>query len=224
MGIASRIDHTILKPTTTLADVEKCCAEAVQYGFAAVCIPPPFVRRCHAILSPTPVQVATVIGFPFGYSSMEAKVAESVLALVDGADELDMVINLIALREENWDYLDREVRLILEVVRSRQKKLKVIIESGILTTEEIIKCCQLYGAAGIDYLKTSTGYAEKGASVEAVQLMRTHLPSGIKIKASGGIRTFDFAKELVEAGADRLGCSASVAIVENDPSRVEGTY
>lgn len=224
MGIASRIDHTILKPTTTIAEVEQLCTEAVTYGFAAVCIPPPFVKRCKEILSPTPVQVATVIGFPFGYSAIEAKVAETVLAIVDGADEIDMVINLIALKGKDWDYLKREVLLLLEVVRSKSKVLKVIIESGILTREEIIHCCETYGEAGIDYLKTSTGYAEKGASVEAVQLMRSHLPSGIRIKASGGIRTFDFAQQLVAAGADRLGCSASVAIVQNDPGFVTGNY
>lgn len=224
MGIASRIDHTILKPTTSLAEVEQVCAEAVAYGFAAVCVPPPFVKRCKEILSGTPVNVATVIGFPFGYSAIEAKVAESVLALVDGADELDMVINLIALKGQDWDYLKKEVMLLLEVVRSRSRVLKVIIESGILTREEVIRCCEIYGDAGIDYLKTSTGYAEKGASVEAVQLMRSHLPSGIKIKASGGIRTFEFAQQLVDAGADRLGCSASVAIVKNDPGLVTGSY
>lgn len=224
MGIASRIDHTILKPTTTIAEVEQLCTEAVTYGFAAVCVPPPFVKRCKEILSPTSVQVATVIGFPFGYSAIEAKVAETVLAIVDGADEIDMVINLIALKGKDWDYLKREVLLLLEVVRSKSKVLKVIIESGILSQEEIIRCCEIYGEAGIDYLKTSTGYAEKGASVEAVQLMRTHLPSGIRIKASGGIRTFDFAQQLVAAGADRLGCSASVAIVQNDPGLVTGNY
>jgi len=217
MGIAGKIDHTILKPTTSLVEIEKLCSEAAAYGFATVCVPPPFVKRCKDILASTPVGVATVIGFPFGYSAIEAKIAESVLALVDGADELDMVINLVALKNGDWAYLEKEVRLILEVVRSKGKTLKVIIESGILTDEEIIKCCSLYGAAGIDYLKTSTGYAEKGASVAAVQLMRRHLPSGIKIKASGGIRNYDFAKELVDSGADRLGCSASVAIVEGEP-------
>ena len=216
MKIASYIDHTILKPTTTLSDVEKLCMEAGEYGFAAVCVPPPFVKRCHDILKSTSVKVATVIGFPFGYSAIEAKLAESVLAIVDGADELDMVINLIALKGNDWDYLEKEVKLILELVRNKNKVLKVIIESGVLTDEEIIRCCELYGAAGIDYLKTSTGYAERGATLEAVQLMRRYLPSGIRIKASGGIRTYEFAKQLVEAGADRLGCSSSVAIAKGE--------
>lgn len=175
--------------------------------------PPPFVKRARAILSPTQVKVATVIGFPFGYAATEAKLAETALAIVDGAHELDMVINLVALRMNDWNYLTREVQLMLNVVHEKGRILKVIIESGILTDEEIIKCCTVFGALGIDYLKTSTGYAEKGASVEAVQLMRKHLPSHVKIKASGGIRDYSFAKALIEAGADRLGCSASVAIV-----------
>jgi len=217
MNIASFIDHTVLKPTTTIEDAEKLCREAVEYGFAAVCIPPPFVKKVKMILDPTPVQVATVIGFPFGYSATEAKIAETVLAIVDGADELDMVINLVALRMSDWDFLTKEIRLVTEVVHNKGKIIKVIIESGILTNDEIIQCCQAFGALGIDLMKTSTGYAEKGATVEAVQLMRRHLPAAVKIKASGGIKTYAFAKQLVAAGAARLGCSASVQIVKEQP-------
>jgi len=218
MNIAGYIDHTILKPTTTLAEVEKLCGEAVKYGFAAVCVPPSFVKRADAILDPTEVKVATVVGFPFGYSATEAKLAETVLALVDGADEIDVVINLIALRMNDWDFLVKEVKLLAEVIHNKGKVFKLIVESGILSDNEIIECCEKLGNAGIDFMKTSTGYAEKGATVEAVQLMRKHLPSNIKIKASGGIRDFEFAKKLVDAGADRLGCSASVAIATGDPS------
>jgi len=148
----------------------------------------------------------------FGYSAIEAKIAEIVLALIDGADEVDIVINLIALKNNDWNYLANEINHIMPVIKQKEKTVKIIIESGILTDDEIIKCCQLYGAANIDYLKTSTGYAEKGASLHAVQLMRSNLPSHIQIKASGGIRDYDFAKQLIEAGATRLGCSASVAI------------
>jgi deoxyribose-phosphate aldolase len=216
MNIASYIDHTILKPTTTIADAEQLCREAVEYGFAAVCIPPPFVKRVKTILDPTTIKVATVIGFPFGYSATEAKIAETVLAIVDGADELDIVINLIALRMNDWAFLHKEVALATEVVHSKGKEIKLIIESGILTTEEIIKCCETFGPLGIDFMKTSTGYAEKGASIEAVQLMRSHLPPAVKIKASGGIKTYTFAKQLVAAGADRLGCSASVHIAKEE--------
>jgi deoxyribose-phosphate aldolase len=217
MNIASYIDHTILKPTATVADAEKLCREAVEYGFAAVCIPPPFVKRVKTILDPTPIKCATVIGFPFGYSATEAKIAETVLAIVDGADELDMVINLVALRMNDWDFLTKEIKLATEVVHNKGKIIKIIIESGILTSDEIIQCCNKFSPLGIDFMKTSTGYAEKGATVEAVQLMRTHLPSTVKIKASGGIKSYTFAEQLVKAGASRLGCSASVQIVKEQP-------
>ncbi|RFM29506.1 deoxyribose-phosphate aldolase [Deminuibacter soli] len=213
MQINQYIDHTILKPTTLIADIEKVCSDARHYKFAAVCVPPTFVRMAAGLLQNSGIKVATVIGFPFGYSAVEAKLAETVLAMVDGADELDIVINLIALKNNDWAYLANEINHLLPVIRSKEKVVKIIIESGILTDEEIIKCCELYGVGGVDFLKTSTGYAEKGASVHAVQLMRRHLPANVQIKASGGIKTYEFAAELVEAGATRLGCSASVAIV-----------
>lgn len=221
MKLNHLIDHTVLKPTTLLSDVEKCCQEAIEYGFAAVCIPPPFVKIAKNLLKDSPVKVATVIGFPFGYSAIEAKLAESVLAMVDGADELDVVINLIALKNQDWPYLASELNHLAPVIKKENKTLKIIIESGILTDEEIIKCCQLYGVAEIDYLKTSTGYAEKGASLHAVQLFKENLPGGIGIKASGGIRDYAFAKSLVQAGATRLGCSASVAIVSDPHNQVD---
>ena len=213
MNIATFIDHTVLKPTTTISDVKILCNEAIEYGFAAVCIPPPLVKNAKAYLRDTEVKTATVIGFPFGYSTAKAKIFETQQAIEDGADEMDVVINLIALRGKAWTYLESEIKYIVEAVHKNEKVLKVIIESGILTNEEIVQCCEIYAKAGVDFVKTSTGYAEKGASLEAVQLMRQTLPSSIRIKASGGIRTYDFAKQLIGAGADRLGCSASVAIM-----------
>jgi len=208
------IDHTILKPTTTLVEVEKICTEAIQYQFAAVCVPPLFVKKAKEILKNSTIKVATVIGFPFGYSAIEAKVAEIVLAIVDGADELDMVINISAIKNNDWNFIASEISTIIPIVKSKNKIIKVIIESGILTDNEIIKCCDIYGAAGVDYVKTSTGYAEKGATVHAVKLIRAHLADNVKIKASGGIKTYQFAKELIEVGATRLGCSSSVQIVK----------
>ena len=222
MNIASYIDHTILKPTTLLSDIEKLCEEAKQYGFAAVCVPPNFVRKACGCTAGSPVKVATVIGFPFGYAAIEAKIAEIILAIADGADELDVVINISAIKNNDWEYLANEINHILPVIRHKNKVVKIIIESGILTDDEIVKCCSLYGAAGIDYLKTSTGYAEKGASVEAVELFRKNLPATVHIKASGGIRDFAFASKLVEAGATRLGCSAGVAIVNGAPVTDQG--
>lgn len=213
MNIAHYIDHTVLKPTTLISDVEKICVEAIQYQFAAVCVPPLFVKKAVALLNGTAVKVATVIGFPFGYSAIEAKVAETILAIIDGADELDLVINISAIKNNDWQFLAGEINTILPIVRSKQKVIKIIIESGVLTDEEIITCCDLYGAAGVDFMKTSTGYAEKGASLHAVQLMRKHLADKIYIKASGGIKTYTFAKQLIDAGATRLGCSSSIQIV-----------
>lgn len=220
MNLSSYIDHTILHQATTMSEIEKLCEEAVVYGFAAVCIPPTYVKRAKELLAPVQIKVATVIGFPFGYSATEAKLAETILAMVDGADEIDMVINLIALRMNDWDFIVKEVKLICDVIHNKQKLVKVIIESGILTDDEVIKCCETIGKSGIDYMKTSTGYAKKGASVESVQLMRRHLPAQVKIKASGGIRDYNFAKSLIEAGADRLGCSASVAIIGGAPEGI----
>ncbi len=214
MGIEKYIDHTILKPTTTLGEIERVCSEAVKYQFAAVCIPPLFVRKTKEILNNSQIKVATVIGFPFGYNAIEAKVAEIVLAIVDGADELDMVINISAIKNTDWNFIANEINTIIPIIKSKHQIIKVIIESGILTDDEIIKCCDIYGAAGVDFVKTSTGYAETGATVHAVKLIRAHLADSVQIKASGGIRTFEFAKELIEAGATRLGCSSSVQIVK----------
>lgn len=217
MNLSPYIDHTVLKATTSLQDITRLCSEAALHNFAAVCVPPPYIKRAKVLLEPFPVKVATVVGFPFGYSATEAKLSETILALVDGADEIDMVINLIALRLGEWEYLAKEVSFVTEMVHKKNKTVKVIIESGVLSDEEIIQCCETFAPLNIDYMKTSTGYAEHGASVHAVLLMRQFLPPNIKIKASGGIRSYAFAKELVEAGAERLGCSASVAIIQEAP-------
>jgi len=216
LALNQYIDHTVLKPTTLVTDIEKLCKEAKQYQFAAVCVPPNFVKKAKSLVEGTSVKVATVIGFPFGYSAVESKIAEIVLAMVDGADELDVVINISAIKNADWVYLANEINHIMPVVKSKNKVIKIIIESGVLTDDEIIKCCELYGVAGIDYLKTSTGYAEKGATIEAVKLFRLHLPEQVQIKASGGIRDHVFAQQLIDAGATRLGCSAGVAIVEGE--------
>ena len=204
----------MLKPATTLAEIEKLCEEAMQYQFAAVCVPPLYVIKAKEFLSGSALKIATVIGFPFGYSAIEAKVAEIVLAIVDGVDELDMVINISAIKNNDWNFIANEINTIMPVIKSKNRVIKVIIESGILTDDEIIKCCDIYGVAGVDFVKTSTGYAEKGATIHAVKLIRAHLADNIQIKASGGIKTFQFAKDLIEAGATRLGCSSSVQIVQ----------
>lgn len=213
MSINKYIDHTILKPTCLVLDIEKLCAEAKQYDFAAVCVPPNFVKLAKEQVAGSDVKVATVIGFPFGYSATEAKIAEIILAMVDGADELDVVANISAIKNGDWSAIADEINHIMPIIRSKGKVVKIIIESGVLTDDEIIKCCDIYGIAGIDFLKTSTGYAEKGASVEAVALFRKHLPDAVHIKASGGIRDYATAKQMIDAGATRIGCSAGVTIV-----------
>jgi deoxyribose-phosphate aldolase len=218
MNIASYIDHTLLKPTCTIHDIKNLCEEALLHRFYAVCVPPPLVKTAKA----QGVTTATVIGFPFGYSIARAKLAEAQQAIQDGADELDVVINLVALKNKAWEYLKLEMESIVDIAHEAGKKVKVIIESGVLTNEEIVKCCEIYTSLGVDFLKTSTGYAEKSATVEAVQLMRAHLPSTIQIKASGGIRTYEQAVQMVQAGAARLGCSASVAIVNQQNSNTNG--
>jgi deoxyribose-phosphate aldolase len=222
MQINQYIDHTILKPTTLVADIEQLCAEAITHQFAAVCVPPNFVKKAKALTQNTGVNVATVVGFPFGYSAIESKLAEVLLAMVDGADELDIVVNISAIKNADWGFLANEINHLLPIIQQQNKVVKIIIESGVLTEDEIVKCCQLYGVAGVHYLKTSTGYAEKGATVEAVQLFRQYLPPHVQIKASGGIRDYAFAQQLIAAGATRLGCSASVGIVQGAAANNRG--
>ena len=222
MQLAPFIDHTFLKNTTTTADIDRLCREAAQYGFAAVCVPPYFVQDAKKLLSESGVKLATVVGFPFGYQHFKTKAEEARLALEEGADELDMVMNLAAFRSNDLAYVETEAKEISTLTQNAGKTLKVIIESGILSNEEIIKCCALYRHYPVQFLKTSTGFAEKSATVEAVRLMRQHLPETMQIKASGGIKTAAFAQELINAGATRLGCSASVAIVSGEAG--SGSY
>jgi deoxyribose-phosphate aldolase len=217
MNLAPFIDHTVLKNTTTTGDVSLLCSEAVQYHFAAVCVPPYFVLDAKKAVEGAAVKVATVIGFPFGYHHYKTKLQEAQSAINDGAEELDMVMNIAAFKSNDTAYVEAEIEAVSELTFKNKIGLKVIIESGVLTNEEIIKCSELYSHFPIQFLKTSTGFAEKNATVEVVQLMRKHLPAHIQIKASGGIRTYAFAKELIDAGATRLGCSASVPIIKGEP-------
>jgi deoxyribose-phosphate aldolase len=216
MPIAHFIDHTMLEPSTVLADIKKICDEAIAYGFAAVCIPPYFVHDARQAIGKGPVKVATVVGFPFGYSHYASKLKETEQAMEDGANEIDMVMNVTAFKSNDLAWLETEIKNIAAAVADKNAVLKVIIESGILTKEEIIKCCELYKHYPVHFLKTSTGYAEKGASIADVEIMRAHLPAHIQIKASGGIRDYAFASALIQAGATRLGCSASVEIVKEE--------
>lgn len=219
MNVASYIDHTILKPTTVLDDVQKLCYEAVEYKFAAVCVPPPFVRASREFLRGSNIKVATVIGFPFGYSIPKAKLIEVEYAVEDGADELDVMINISTVKSGLWSELEDEVKILLAPIHANNRKIKVIIESGVLTDDEIVTCCRIYGALGVDFVKTSTGYAETGATLKAMQLIKANLPSGVKIKASGGIRSYAEVRQFIEAGANRIGSSAGVIILKQQSEK-----
>lgn len=213
-SISSYIDHTLLSATATPAAIQRLCSEAIQFRFAAVCLPPYFVSMARKRIKNNEVKIATVIGFPFGYNTIESKKAEVINAIGSGADELDMVINIAALKSNNYPYLEQEIQSCLQPIRLHRKKIKIIIESGVLTPKEIIACCYFYAKFKVDFIKTSTGFAAKGADVATIKLMRENLPEEIQIKASGGIRTFTFAMDLIEAGANRIGTSSGLDILE----------
>ena len=215
MNIASITDHCILKPTTTITEVDQLCHEAKEYKFRAVCVPPLFVKRTKELLKNSSVKTATVVGFPFGYSAIEAKLAETVLAIVDGADEIEMVINICALKNADWQYLAKEINTILPVIKSKSRVIKVILEAGLLNESEIKTCCDVYGAAGVNIIKTSTGYAAEKISVDTIKLLRRHLADAIKINAGGFINSYDLAIQLITAGADGISSENSIEIVRS---------
>lgn len=214
INLASYIDHTALKQSTTASDIDRLCVEASSSDFIAVCVPPKYVAGAKRLLSNSKVKVATVISFPMGYNATHVKVKEIMDALLMGADELDMVIDLCALKSGDWQHLEKEIQLCLQPVVEAKKVMKLIVESGLLTKTELITCCELYRQYDIQFMKTSTGFSEAGASVSAVQIMREHLPETIGIKASGGIRTYAFTKELIDAGATRIGTSNGMQIMK----------
>lgn len=213
MKLAEYIDHTILRPDCTIESITKLCEEALQFSFYAVCVPPYFVSSAFRLLDDSPVKVSTVIGFPMGYSSTQAKVEEIKRAIVDGADELDVVCNICAVKSNNWNYVKSDIDAVTRIAHLRSRTVKIIFETGLLTQEEIQRLCEICRQVDVDFVKTSTGFNGAGATPELINLMKTHLPSKIKIKASGGIRTADDACRLIEAGAARIGCSSSVKIM-----------
>ena len=208
-NLASYIDHTLLKPTATKKDILQLCTEAKQYHFASVCVNPCWVKLCAETLKDSGVKICTVIGFPLGANTSEIKAQEAALAIKEGASEVDMVINIGALKEGNIDYVYQDILAVRKA--SEGKTLKVIIETSYLTDEEKKTVCRLCAKAGADFVKTSTGFSSAGATVEDVKLMKE--ASGIKVKASGGVRTKEDALKMIEAGASRLGASAGVKIV-----------
>ena len=215
-NIASYIDHTLLRPDADERMIVSLCAEAEKYAFAAVCIPPCFVKLAVKSLNSQNLKIATVIGFPFGYQTAEVKFFEAHKALTSGADEIDMVMNLAAFKSGHYEEVENEIGEMATLSHLKNGRLKVIIETALLSEEEIITACQLCTEAETDFVKTSTGFNGRGASVADVKLMRENLPESIRIKASGGIRELAFAKELIAAGADRIGTSSGIQLVKNE--------
>lgn len=211
MQINRYIDHTLLKPEATAEQVEKLCEEAIEYDFYSCCVNSSFVSQVAARLKGTEVKTCSVVGFPLGAMSKEAKLFETEQALKDGADEIDMVIHIGALKIGDAEYVEDEIRSIKEAVGDRI--LKVIIETCLLTDDEKKLACELSVKAGADFVKTSTGFAGGGAKVEDVKLMKDVVKDKAKVKASGGIHTREEALAMIEAGAERIGASAGIKIV-----------
>lgn len=213
MSIAKYIDHTILKPEATTEVVKSLCEEAKEYGFASVC-----VNACHAALvskelEGTEVKTCVVVGFPLGATTKEVKAFETTQAINDGANEIDMVINVGALKDKNYDLVKEDIKAVVDAAKNRAI-VKVIIETCLLTEEEKIKVCEISKEVGADFVKTSTGFSTGGATKEDIALMRKTVGKDIGVKASGGIRDYNTAMDMINAGASRIGASASIAIVK----------
>ena len=217
-NVAGMIDHTLLKQDATPAQIKVLCKEAKEYSFASVCINPCYVSLCSDLLKGTPVKVCTVIGFPLGTTTTEVKQFETEQAINSGADEVDMVINIGQLKEGNYDYVEKDVRAVVNIAKRRNVLTKVIIETALLTDEEKVKASLICKNAGADFVKTSTGFSTGGATVGDVALMKYVVGRNIGVKAAGGIRSREDADALIASGADRIGASASVKIVSGEVS------
>lgn len=213
INLSKYIDHTLLRPESQAEQFKQLCEEARKYNFASVCVPPNRVELAKSELENCDVDVCTVVGFPFGYNDTKEKMLETEQAIRNGASEIDMVIAIGQLKEGNFSYVKKDIQNVLEVCSAKEAILKVIVETALLNDDEKIRLYNICSEVGVDFVKTSTGYSTCGATISDVLLMRKTLPKEIKIKASGGIKTKEFALELINAGADRLGCSASVKIM-----------
>ncbi|AFS78267.1 deoxyribose-phosphate aldolase DeoC [Gottschalkia acidurici 9a] len=216
-NIAQFIDHTILKPDATKAMVKKVCDEAKKYNFASVCVNPYYIKYVSDELKESNVKVTSVIGFPLGSTSKDAKAFEAKKVLEDGANEIDMVINIGAIKDRCLDIVREDIQAIVDIVKDKAI-LKVIIETCLLTEDEKKIACEISKDCGVDFVKTSTGFSIGGATEEDVKLMKEIVGSNIGVKASGGIRTIEDAEKMIRAGATRIGASSSVSIVESAQS------
>lgn len=220
MKLNKYIDHTLLKPEATKEQIEKIIEEAKEYDFASVCVNPTWVKLATEELSGSDVKVCTVIGFPLGATTPEVKAFETKNAIENGADEIDMVINIGALKSGNLDLLEKDIQAVVEA--SGEKLVKVIIETCLLTDQEKVLACQISQKAGADFVKTSTGFSTGGATVEDVALMRQTVGPDMGVKASGGARSYDDAQAFIKAGATRIGASSGVAIMKGETA--SGNY
>lgn len=205
-------DHTVLKPEATESDVIKLCNEAKEYSFYAVCVNSCYVPLASEILEGTNVKIASVIGFPLGACSMDVKAFETEWACSEGAEEIDMVIHVGALKEKRYDYVRQDIATVVAVALEHDAIVKVILETCLLTDEEVVIACELAMEAGAAFVKTSTGFSKEGATAHHVALMKKTVGNDLQVKASGGIRDYAKTMEMIEAGADRIGASASVEI------------
>ncbi len=210
--LAVYIDHTVLKPEAAQNDVTKLCNEALEYKFASVCINPSYVKHAYSILKDSEVKVCTVVGFPLGATLPEVKAFEAVKAIENGATEVDMVINIGALKSGNLALVEEDIKAVVDACKEKAL-LKVIIETCLLTDEEKVIACELSKKAGADYVKTSTGFSTAGAKAEDIALMRKTVGEEMGVKASGGVKNLEIALKMIEAGASRIGASASISIV-----------
>ncbi len=206
------IDHTILKPEAREEDIRKLCSEAAEHSFYAVCVNSCYVSLSKKELEGSDVKVASVVGFPLGAAHRLAKACETEIAVSEGADEIDMVLNVGALKEGRYNFVEDDIRAVVKAAEKGGAVVKVILETCLLTDEEIIKACRLSKDAGANFVKTSTGFSTAGATVHHVKLMKDTVGDALQVKASGGIRDKATALQMIEAGADRIGASASIAI------------
>ena len=213
MKIAQYIDHTLLKPDATTKQIIQLCDEAKTYGFASVCINPCYAQLVSKELSGTPIKTCIVIGFPLGATTIQSKAFEAESGINNGAQEIDMVINIGALKSQNYNLVKEEIRTVLAAINGRGL-LKVIIECSLLTFDEKVRACEIATEAGADFVKTSTGFSTGGATLEDVKLMRKTVGDKVGVKASGGIRDYKTAISMIEAGANRIGASSGVKIVK----------
>jgi deoxyribose-phosphate aldolase len=212
-NIAAMIDHTLLKAEATKEQVETLCKEAIEHKFFSVCVNPTWVNTSKELVKGSSVKVCTVIGFPLGASTPETKAFETKNAIDNGADEVDMVINIGALKDKNDSLVEKDIRAVVEAAKGKALT-KVIIETSLLTREEKIRACELSVKAGADYVKTSTGFSTGGATIEDIELMRKTVGPTIGVKASGGVRNTEDTQNMIKAGATRIGASAGVSILK----------